>query len=208
MTPPIPIAWVLRANTTGFTVGCRLLEPAMPQFGDFVKVAVTDELNVIGVTYDVQVNDDPSVRQLILAGDMEPAVILDQRQNRLVPIEISVLAVGYERDQVYFHNLPPQPPISLDTLHPCTAEDIVGFTRERETYRLDYLRLIAKSRQVPSDELIIANLLHAANHYAPERRRSFLLDAAREVSRLLNADIIRLDGILRQIRWALQLTNR
>jgi len=191
----IPIAWVLRASTAGFAVGCRVLEPVMPQFGDFVKVASINALNIIGIIYDVQVHDDPSIRQLILADDLEPAVILDQRQNRLVPIEMSVLAVGYQRDQAFIQNLPPHPPISLDELYPCTAEEIVGFTE-----RLDYMRLILKTRQIPTDELLIANLTQAVAHYAPERRRTFLLDAAREIARQLSSDLIRLDNILRQIR--------
>ena len=83
MSTTIPVAWVLRSSTTGFAVGCRVLEPAMPQFGDFVKVPVTEILTVMGLIYDIRVNDDPSVRQLILAGDIEPEAILDQRQNRL-----------------------------------------------------------------------------------------------------------------------------
>lgn len=198
MSVSIPVAWVLRANTSGFTVGCSLLEPEMPQFGDFVKVTVTDTLNVIGVIYDTHISDDPSVRQLILAGDMEPAVILDQRRNRLVPIEMSVLAVGFERDGLWFQNLPPQPPISLDALNHCTPEEIVAFTEN-----LDYLRLILKARQVPVDELLIANLTEAASHFAPERRRQFMLKAAREISRQLSGDLMRLDGILRQIRHAI-----
>lgn len=201
MNTVIPIAWVLRASTTGFIVGCRDLEPTMPHFGDFVKAPVTDTLKVMGLIYDVRVNDDPSVRQLILAGDMEPAVILDQRQNRLAPIEMSVLAVGYERDGVFIQNLPPQPPVSLDELHACTSEEVVSFTE-----RLDYLRLVLKTRQIPTDELLIANLTQAVAHYAPERRRAFLLKAAREISRQLSANLIRLDGILSQIRWISEVT--
>ena len=198
----IPIAWVLRSSTTGFAVGCRILDATMPQFGDFVKVNVIDTLDVIGLIYDVRVNDDPSVRQLILADDMEPAVILDQRQNRLVPIEMSVLAVGYRLDGSFIQNLPPQPPISLDALYPCSSEEIVRFTE-----RLEYLRLILKTRQIPTDELLIANLIQAATHYAPERRRTFLMGAAREISRQLSGDLIRLDGILRQIRAAAEATE-
>jgi hypothetical protein len=196
MSISIPIAWVLRASTANFTVGCRLLEATMPQFGSFVQVQVTPAVRVIGITYDIRVNDDPSVRQLILADDLEPAVILDQRQNRLVPIEMSVLAVGYEEAGVFYHNLPPQPPISLDGLHFCTPSEIVRFTE-----RLDYLRLIIKAPQISTDELLIANLAQTAAHYVLERRRAFLLQAAREISRYLSGDLVRLDGILRQIRW-------
>lgn len=200
MTTTIPVAWVLRSSTTGFAVGCRVLEPEMPQFGDFVKVPVSETLTIIGLIYDVRVNDDPSVRQLILAGDVDPEAILDQRQNRLVPIEMSVLVVGYRRETTFVQNLPPQPPITLDALYPCTPEEVASFTE-----RLDYLRLILKTRQIPADELLIANLTYAAAQHAPERRREFLLNAAREISRQLSSDLLRLDNILRQIRWAAEV---
>ena len=202
MSTTIPVAWVLRSNTTGFAVGCRVLEPAMPQFGDFVKVPVTEILTVMGLIYDIRVNDDPSVRQLILAGDIEPEAILDQRQNRLVPIEMSVLVIGYRREGVFIQNLPPQPPITLDALYPCTPEEVVGFTE-----RLDYLHLILKTRQVPTDELLIASLTYAAAQRAPEKRREFLLNAAREISRQLSSELLRLDNILRQLRWATEVVS-
>ena len=202
MTAPLPVAWVLRSSTTGFAVGCRVLEPEMPQFGSFVKVPVTDALTVIGLIYDVRVNDDPSVRQLILAGDMSPEAILDQRQNRLVPIEMSVLVVGYWQNGLYIQNLPPQPPITLDALYPCTADEIRDFTE-----RLDYLSLIVKTRQIPVDEVIVANLILAATTYPPQTRRRFLLEAAREISRLLSNDLIRLDNVLRRVHRATELVS-
>lgn len=196
-TTAIPVGWVLRSAATGFAVGCRLLEPDTPQFGDFVSVPAGPSTNIIGLIYDVRVNDDPSVRQLILAGELEPETVLDQRQNRLVPIEVSVLAVGYRRDRAYVHNLPPQPPISLDALHRCTPEEVIAFTQQ-----LNFLRLILSAGHIPADELLAASLLRAAEFRAPEIRRDFLLTAGREIARLLSADLVRLEGILRQLRPA------
>ena len=111
MITSLPIGWVLRASTVGFTVGCRVLQPNVPQFGDLVKVPLPDDgTNIFGLIYDVQVQDDPAVRQLILTGEMEPEAVLDQRENRLVPIEISVLIVGYQLEmQNIIQGLPPRP---------------------------------------------------------------------------------------------------
>ncbi len=196
MTSSLPIGWVLRSSTIGFAVGCRVLQPSVPQFGDLVKVPLPDGLAVFGLIYDVQVKDDPAVRQLILAGEMEPEAILDQRENRLVPIELSVLVVGYQRDrQPPVQGLPPQPPISLDTLSLCDDPDLRRFTEQ-----LDYLRLVLNAAQIPADELLIANLQRAAAARPPETRRQFLLNAGRELARLLSFDLVRLDGILRRIK--------
>jgi hypothetical protein len=138
MTPALPIGWVLRSSTVGFAVGCRVLQPNVPQFGDLVKVPLTDGLIIFGLIYDVQVKDDPAVRQLILAGEMEPEIILDQRENRLVPIELSVLVVGYQyQGEPPVQGLPPQPPISLDTMTLCDDADVRAFTEQ-----LDFLRLV------------------------------------------------------------------
>lgn len=197
MTTTFPIGWVLRASTVGFAVGCRVLQPTTPQFGDLVKVPLSgsDDTNIFGLIYDVQVPDDPSVRQLILTGQLEAEVMRDQRENRLVPIEVSVLVVGYERDRRIVQGLPPQPPISLDTLIVSDDEDLRRFTEQ-----LDYLRLTLNAAQIPADELLIANLTRAAETRSAEIRRGFLLKAGRELARLLSYDLVRLDSILRRIR--------
>jgi hypothetical protein len=169
----------------------------MPQFGDLVKVALSDgeDTHVFGLIYDVQVPDDPSVRQLILAGEMEPEVIQDQRENRLVPIEVSVLVIGYQQAGQIRQGLPPQPPISLDELMMCDDDDIRTFTEQ-----LDYLRLTLNSAHIPADELLIVNLQRAAAIRPPETRRQFLLKAGRELARLLSGDLVRLDSLLRRIK--------
>ncbi len=197
MTTALTIGWVLRASTVGFTVGCRVLQPNLPQFGDLVKVPLLDDsINIFGLIYDVQVRDDPAVRQLILAGEMEPEAVLDQRENRLVPIEISVLVVGYQRENVeIYQGLPPRPPLSLDLLIMCDDSEIRAFTQN-----LDYFRLVLNAAQIPTDEVLITNLRRAAQAHPPETRRQFLVTAGQELARLLNSDLVRLDGILRRIK--------
>jgi len=196
MTTTLTIGWVLRASTVGFTVGCRLLQPSLPQFGDLVKVPLPEQqTEIFGLIYDVQVRDDPAVRQLILVGDLEREALLDQRENRLVPIEVSVLVVGYQKGKQIIHGLPPQPPLSLDILVLCEDPELRAFTE-----RLDYLQLVLNAPQIPIDELLVNNLQRAAAACPPERRRRFLVDAGRELARLLNDDLVRLNMILRRIR--------
>ncbi len=77
-------AWVLRASLVGFTAGCKLLLQDVPHFGDLVKVRANGTFNLFGLIYDVTVQDDPLVRQLILADVLEPELVLDQRENRLL----------------------------------------------------------------------------------------------------------------------------
>ena len=193
--PAIPIGHVLRSSTTGFVVGCKIMKDDTPQFGEFVKVAVTEQTNIIGVIYDVTVRDDPAVRQLILSGTLAEEVILDQRENRLVPIEISVLIVGFQRGEQFAQALPPQPPISLEALHLCTTAEIVAFTEQ-----LDFLRLIFSAPNIPADDLAVACLTRAAELRAPEIRRQYLVGAGKHIARLLFDDMLRLDSILQQLK--------
>ena len=199
MTTALRIGWVLRASTVGFAVGCRVLEPSVPQFGDLVKVQLQDDTYIFGLIYNLQVDEDLVVRQLILADNMEPGIIKDQRENRLVPIEISILIIGYKLNGTIIQGLPPQPPLSLDLLIPCTDKDIRTFTGQAD-YQLDYLRLVLNAPQAPTDELLITHLRRAAAAHPLDRRRQFLVEAGRELARLLSFDMVRLDAILRRLK--------
>jgi hypothetical protein len=53
--------------------------------------------------------------------------------------------------------LPPQPPLSLDSL---TLGD--DFELRTFTQSLDYLRLVLNSAQIPADELVVAHLRRTA----------------------------------------------
>jgi len=191
----IPVGRVLRASTRGFTVGCRVMQPDIPAFGSFVRAeARTPECSIFGLITDVTVEDDLFVRRFIIA-DPPEEVVRDQRENRQVPIEVSVLAVGYGQGDDVRQRIPPQPPVTMDYLHPCTAEQVVGFTR-----CFDYFRLVLDAPGVAADELLATSLQIAARARPPEEREAFLVDAGRELARLLSADLLRLDRLLQQIR--------
>jgi hypothetical protein len=190
---PITVGRVLRSSTAGFAIGCRVLRENVPEFGAFVKVA-QGNTQIMGLIYDVQFVDDPLVRQIIGADSMPAELQLDQSQ-RLAPIEISVLVVGFEREGQVYQHLPPQPPATLDQIVTCTPDKVIAFTRE-----FTFLRTILGARDAPADELIAACLRMAAAARPEAERRAFLLEAGRDLARLLSADPVRLEGILRRIR--------
>ncbi len=148
---------ILRASTTGFAVGCRVGELQNPAFGSLVKAQPVDEREAIyGLIYDMHVDDDPLVRRLVLAENPPESVINDQRDNRLLPIEMSVLAVGYTQNGAIRHSLPPRPPLNLDPVELCLErEEIMRFTDN-----LGYLRLILRAQggSVPVDQLLVAHI--------------------------------------------------
>lgn len=188
---------VLRAGTQGFVVGCEVLQPDIPKFGTFVRAAgVAPGSAIYGLIYNVSLEDDLFARHFIGA-DTPEEVVRDQRVNRQVPIEVSVLAVGCGDGGTILHCLPPQPPVTLDWLYQCADEEVQAFTA-----RLDYLQLILGARQVPTDELLVASVRNAAAARTEHDREMFLVDAGRELTRLLAGDPLRLEGLLRRLKAA------
>lgn len=190
----IPVGRIIRASSTRFAVGCQVLRPQVPVFGSLVKVPALDGDQIYGLIHDVRMEDDPFVRQMAVTDGVPAEYIEDQRHNRQVPIEVGVLVVGYQRGEKIHQRLPPQPPLSLDVIHTCTAAELVAFTE-----RFDYFRLVLDSRDLPADELLAANLRYAAGA-RDSAGEGFLVDAGRELARLLAMDLYRLDAILRRIR--------
>ena len=147
---------ILRASTAGFSVGCRVQQLSTPSFGCLVKAQPLDSREAVyGLVYDMHIDDDPLVRRLVLAENPRASVIEDQRNNRLLPIEMSVLTVGYELNGRLFHGLPPRPPLNLDPVLLCTGpEEMVRFTE-----RPGYLRLILRAvNMIPVDQLLVAHI--------------------------------------------------
>jgi hypothetical protein len=191
----IEVGRIIRSSTERFAVGCQVLRPQVPVFGSLVKVRTWGDDDIYGLIHDVRIEDDLLVRQIAVASEeLGPEYVEHMRRNRQIPIEVGVLVVGYRRGDELFHHLPPQPPLSLDVIHTCTSDELVAFT-----YRFDYFRLVLGCRDLPSEELLAANLRYAAQA-RNDFGRGFLVEAGRELARLLGLDLPRLDGILRRIQ--------
>lgn len=188
---------VLRASTTGFdcgTRGSRIDE--RHAFGSFVKVPITDDAAyAIGLIYAIRIDDDPLARELIMAAGVDNNTLMDQRENRMVPVEVCVVNVGYTYNGDMFHSLPPRPPLSLCEVELLTDDEVCYFTS-----RCDYFRLVLNAKEVPSDELIAAALRNAAFAYPSEERYDFLVRCGRQLAGLLSHDLKRLSHVLALIR--------
>jgi hypothetical protein len=190
--PQFSVGRVLRSSIRGFVVASRIPEPDVPVFGSFVKVEIQrGATELIGLVYDIQIADDPFIRQLALQEEPDQVALADQREIRGVPIEVSVVAVGYRDGEHIFQGLPPQPPIMLDRIVICHDDEVRAFTEG-----LDFLRLLLNTREIPIDELIVSCLRLAGLARPESERRHFLLSAGRELARLIGADLVRLEALL------------
>jgi hypothetical protein len=151
------IGRVLRASTIGFAIGCRVGQLSETSFGSLVKAQPMEEREAVyGLIYDMHIDDDPLIRRLVLAENPQQSVIEDQRNNRLLPIEMSVLAIGYKQEETFLSALPPRPPLNLDPVYLCQELAEVRAVTDRPAY----LRLILRAvgSQVPVDQLLVAHI--------------------------------------------------
>jgi len=187
------IGRLLRAGTTGFVVGCRVAQIDAPSFGALVRVALDGDYQVYGLIHDIHIDDDGLVRQLVTAEDVEDAIIADNRVNRNVPLELSVLTVGYQLDGKISHLLPPRPPLSLDVIYLCTPEEVRQFT---SSSRFGYFWHLLRAIDLPVGELLAAHIQQAGAAHAEAGNTKWRNDATRELITLLRDDYATLMSVL------------
>ena len=152
----LEIGKLLRAGTTGFVVGCSVSQFGEPMFGAIVRAPVYEGYEVYGMIQDIHIDDDGLVRQLVTSsGDISEEVLRDNRERRIVPVEMTVLSIGYRKDQKVYHLLPPQPPLSLDRIYLCDDNETVQFTNHGN---FGYLRHLLRAQTAPVGELVAAHL--------------------------------------------------
>ncbi len=154
----IEIGRLLRAGTTGFIAGCRVNQLDAPAFGALVRAPLSDNYQVYGLIYDIHIDDDGLVRQLVTADNVSEEVMRDNRERRIVPVEMSVLSVGYEAEGKIVHLLPPRPPLSLDVIYLCDEKDVVRFT---SVGRFGYFRHVLQNQDIPVSEVLAAHIQQA-----------------------------------------------
>ena len=155
----IEIGRLLRSGTTGFVAGCSVSQLDAPVFGGLVRAPLGNGYQVYGLIYDIHIDDDGLVRQLVTAGNVSDEIMADNRERRIVPVEMSVLTVGYEQDGNVSHLLPPRPPLSLDVIYQCDASDLVRFTGAG---RFGYFRHVLRSKDAPIGEMLAAHILQVS----------------------------------------------
>jgi hypothetical protein len=165
---------VMSGDTHRFTYGVRATTYHPAGFGSFIK-AQADSRTVIALICRMTVDDDPLTRQLVQADRITTQVLRDQRENRKVPLECTAINLGYIYENRIYHALPPHPPISLEPVFACTADETIAFSQ-----KFTFLRTIIKTTP-------------------PSVQYKFLIDAGRVLAKLLASDQQRLDHVLQAI---------
>jgi len=189
------IGRVTRCSTRGFVGAVRTPEPELPVFGGFCKApAQQGKSHVIGLIYNISIEDDELTRQMAAADHPMEEELADQQYLRQIPIEYDVLAIGYQADGEFYYSLPPQPPLALALIQPMTREEILHFTQQ-----LDFIPIILSAINLPVDDLLAASLRSAASTRTGSEKYSFLIQAGKFSARLLSDDLTRLDNLIRNL---------
>jgi hypothetical protein len=189
----IEIGRLLRASTTGFVVGCRVSQLEAPEFGALARVPLGTGYQVFGLIYDIRIEDDGLVKQLITSEKVPQEVYADNRVNRNVPVEIGVLAVGYQQKDTISHLLPPRPPLSLDLIYLCDADEMCAFT---SAGHFGYFRHVLRAADLPVGELLAAHLRQAQAVQLAAGNPGWIDAATQELITLLRDDYPTLMSVL------------
>lgn len=189
----IQIGRLLRAGTSGFVVGCKVSQLESPAFGGLVRAALGEDYQIYGLIHDIHIDDDGLVRQLVTAEGIDENVIADNRLNRNVPLEMSVLSVGYKQGGRIYHLLPPRPPLSLDVIYLCSPEELCEFT---SAGRFGYFRHLLRQADLPVSELLAAHLQQASKAHAAVGDGEWINSATQELITLLRDDYSTLMSVL------------
>jgi hypothetical protein len=186
---------VIEASTTEFTAQARQLDSA-PPFGSFVQVATDDALTILGVVAHVQTSGiDPGARA-IMRGHDEVRDELIYQENPDLPLVLRTtfraLVVGFAEGGSIYQFLPPRPPRLHYSVVPCSPAAVRTFTDAG----LEYLGTLLRGVEVPTDELLAANIRCAATLRGEPQ--AFLEQAGRELAQLLHGDYARLTTIVKR----------
>lgn len=194
--PTGPIGRITRCSTQSFTGAVRPSALDLPAFGAFCQAQdQSGQVQVIGVIYDIRIEDDPLARQMAALEDLPSEQLADAQQNRQAPIEFSALTVGYRRAKGYSYSLPPQPPLTLAPVSLLEGEDLLQFSE-----KASFARLILASLNVPAEQLLAAALRSAVQARPEGERDRYLMLSGRSIARLLAGDLARLEQVLGALR--------
>lgn len=182
---------VTRCSTRGFAGAYPLQGASIPSFGAFCAAPYQNGGHVIGVIYDINIEDDPLARQLASIHDVPEEQIMDGQQNRQIPVEFSVFTLGFHDGEHMRQTMPPRPPMTLEPVHFLSTEDIHAFTEDHR-----FLHTIAMAPALPVDDLLIACILEAASARSEGEQKRYMLRAGRMLARILGGDLHRLEQIL------------
>jgi hypothetical protein len=190
---------VVEASVDRLVAQCHRLYEAPPlgslvRTGDASTDGGTDPVYAV-VAGVATASLDPTRRVIARGADADSEAEI-QRQHpqleRLLRTDVTLSVVGHAQGSQLHQYLPPSPPRIHTFVYTCGLEDVRRFTQD-----LDFVTLLAGTRDLTTDDVLAAALRLASVAY--DQPRDFLVRAGRAVASLLSADTARVSAVLRRL---------
>ncbi len=187
----VEIGEVIGSSNTEFIAESALLHDS-PPFGSFIKVQSRETIYAVvfnAYTHSLEPN------RLAIAYHRSEQELRDEQPQifELLKTKFEAVIIGYESDGVIRHHLPPQPPRLHSFVYACQPIEV-----RRLTSQFKFFRFLLGVEKAPRDELI-AGAIRAAN-IVRKGERAFLVQAGKELLRLIGDDYEMLASILQRIQ--------
>ena len=195
--PALPkIGEVIEASTASFTAQSYELWE-LPPLGSLVRTS-DGGLELYGLVCRATTSGIEPGRKAIARGKdeaTEEGVFQANPQlARLLKSEFTVLLVGFKDGVAMRRYLPPHPARIHAFVYQCSPAETLVFSE-----KLDFLNIVLKSEvDIPAEEFAGAVLRQLAE--SQQNRHGFLVEAGRELARLLSKDYSQLKAILERIK--------
>ncbi|HUN22335.1 MAG TPA: hypothetical protein PK299_04290 [Anaerolineales bacterium] len=199
----IKIGRLIRSSSTDFVFGATIPEKEVPAFGSFVRSSLPNQQGkMFGVIFNLTILNSEFLRRVATADIVIDANMMTDLRASQLPIEVSVLSVGYQRGERIVCGVPPQPPISLEFVELCSHEEISALYGSP-----DLVRLILHSRLNTADDLLLAVIERQLEILPASARQRTLHQTGRVVSQYLQNDFNRMDVLLGRLEGLLSLAG-
>jgi hypothetical protein len=163
-----------------------------PPFGSFIKVQAREPIYAVvfnAYTHSMEPN------RLAIAYHRSEQELRDEQPQifELLKTKFEAVIIGYEHEGTIRHHLPPQPPRLHSFVHACHPMEV-----RRLTSHLKFFRFLLGVEKAPRAELI-AGAIRAA-YTVRDCERSFLVQAGKELVKLIGDDYEMLSSILQRIQ--------
>lgn len=140
---------------------------AIPEFGSLVT-ATSNDRTLFGIIYDITTGPIDPIRQPVAYQKTQDELQKEQPQIfEFLKTSFSCLSIGYQENEQFFYNLPPQPPKMHTFVGYATTEQYEACFASEQFLHL----LFNTTEQINREELLLAIIKHQLKHNVLTKKR-------------------------------------
>jgi len=188
-----PVGEIVRGSISNFETQCHQLYET-PALGSLV--VSRDVTTTYGIVCEITTQSLDPTRQVRALGKNEDTVEQVYQQNpqlnQLLTTEFRSIVVGHKESSEIRYHLAPTPPRIHSFVYFCDENTLTEFSQS-----LTFIQVLLSSEFVSNDD-VIASFIHHASA-TQQNQELFLINAGKELAKLLNGQLPRLNSLLRRL---------